>query len=116
MTRFSNLTSRNLLIALHDALATVLAVLASFALRFSGDFLGDRWPLLLIILPPFVLFSIVICFVFGLTTTPRRLISPPDASTPARAPPTLAAALPAPDYIFAAPNAHGRPSSGKVTI
>src|SRR3569833_365571 len=115
MTRFSNLTSRNLLIALHDALATVLAVLASFALRFSGDFLGVRWPLLLIILPPFVLFSIVICFVLGLTTTQRRPTSLPHAPTIARAAPTLAAAPPPPDYIFAAPNAHGSPIFGKPT-
>ncbi len=30
MRRLSNLTTRNLLIALHDALATTLAVLATF--------------------------------------------------------------------------------------
>ena len=36
MTRISKLTSRNLLIAVHDALATTLAVLASFCLRFEG--------------------------------------------------------------------------------
>src|SRR3569833_1964451 len=115
MTRFSNLTSRNLLIALHDALATVLAVLASFALRFSGDFLGDRWPLLLIILPPFVLFSIVICFVFGLTTTQRRPLPPPDAPTIAPAAPTPPAAPPAPAYTSPPPNPPPPPPSGNPT-
>src|ERR1700681_2781130 len=55
MTRLSNLTYRNLLIAVHDALATTFAVLASFYLRFEGgqSFL-DRLPLLLRILPHFV--------------------------------------------------------------
>ena len=37
MTRLSNLTLRNLLIATHDALATALALFASFYLRFEGD-------------------------------------------------------------------------------
>ncbi|MBN9040845.1 MAG: capsular biosynthesis protein [Rhizobiales bacterium 62-47] len=116
MTRFSNLTSRNLLIALHDALATVLAVLASFALRFNGDFLGDRWPLLMIILPPFVLFSVVICFVFGLTTTKWRFISLPDVFNIVRVASILTVALLALDYIFVAPNVHGSFFFGKVTI
>ena len=43
MTRLSNLTLRNVLIAVHDALATALAVFASFYLRFEGDqFLRPR--------------------------------------------------------------------------
>ena len=41
MTPLSNLTSRNLLIAIHDALATTLAVLASFYLRFEGDRIAE---------------------------------------------------------------------------
>ncbi len=116
MTRFSNLTRRNFLIALHDALATVLAVLASFALRFNGDFLGDRWPLLMIILPPFVLFSVVICFVFGLTTTKWRFISLPDVFNIIRVASILTVALLALDYVFVAPNVHGSFFFGKVTI
>ena len=37
MMRLSNLTLRNVLIALHDALATTLALFASFYLRFEGE-------------------------------------------------------------------------------
>ena len=37
MMRLSNLTLRNLLIAAHDALATALALFASFYLRFEGE-------------------------------------------------------------------------------
>ena len=38
----TNLTSRNILIAIHDALSTTAAVLASFYLRFESDLLTDR--------------------------------------------------------------------------
>jgi hypothetical protein len=38
---------RNFLIAAHDALATALALFASFYLRFEGDAFFDRLPLLL---------------------------------------------------------------------
>ena len=46
MTRLSNLTLRNVLIATHDALATAVAVFASFYLRFEGELFSDRVPLL----------------------------------------------------------------------
>ena len=39
------------MIAAHDALATALALLASFLLRFEGELLTDRLPLLFHILP-----------------------------------------------------------------
>jgi hypothetical protein len=46
MMRLPNLTSRNALIAAHDALATAAALLGSFYLRFEGNF-ADRLRLLL---------------------------------------------------------------------
>ena len=80
MTRFSQLTLRNFLIATHDALATAFALLASFYLRFEGgNGFFDRLPLLLRILPYFVAFSVVVCYFFNLTTTKWRFISLPDA-------------------------------------
>src|SRR5260370_33231286 len=79
MMRFSNLTLRNVLIAAHDALATALAVFASFYLRFEGDALFDRLPLLLRIFPYFVAFTVVVCYAFNLTPTKLRFISLPDA-------------------------------------
>jgi O-antigen biosynthesis protein WbqV len=116
MTRFTNLTLRNLLIAIHDALATTLAVLASFFLRFGGDPLDDRLPLLLIILPPFVALSVIVCFIFDLTTTKWRFISLPDVFNILRVATVLAVALLVLDYIFVAPNVHGSFFFGKVTI
>src|SRR4051795_3821414 len=108
MMRFSNLTLRNVLIATHDALATTLAVVASFYLRFEGDAFFDRLPLLLRILPYFVAFSVVVCYAFNLTTTKWRFISLPDALNILRVATVLTLALLVLDYIFVAPNVHGR--------
>jgi FlaA1/EpsC-like NDP-sugar epimerase len=108
MTRFSNLTMRNLLIAVHDALATTLAVLASFYVRFEGEAFLDRLPLLLRILPYFVAFSVVVCYFFNLTTTKWRFISLPDALNILRVATVLTFALLVLDYIFVAPNVQGR--------
>jgi FlaA1/EpsC-like NDP-sugar epimerase len=125
MMRLLNLTPRNALIAAHDALATALALLASFYLRFEGDLLTDRLPLLLRILPYFVAFSVLVCYLFNLTTTKWRFISLPDALNILRAATVLALALLVLDYIFVAPNVQGTPVAanvqgafffGKVTI
>ena len=107
MIRLSNLTWRNLLIAAHDALVTTLAVFISFALRFEGDAFFDRLPLLLRILPYFIAFSVVVCYIFNLTTTKWRFISLPDALNILRAATVLTLALLVFDYIFVAPNVRG---------
>jgi len=116
MMRFSNLTSRNLLIAAHDALATTLAVFASFYLRFEGDPFTERLPLLLRILPYFIALSVVVCYIFHLTTTKWRFISLPDALNILRVATVLTVALLVLDYIFVAPNVKGTFFLGKVTI
>src|ERR1700736_199284 len=114
MTRLSNRTYRNLLIAIHDALATTFAVLASFYLRFEGEPLFERLPLLLRILPYFIAFSVVVCYAFNLTTTKWRFISLPDALNILRAATVLTVALLVLDYIFVAPNVHGTPVAPNV--
>src|SRR5205085_6127921 len=107
MTRFSNLTLRNLWIAIHDALATTIALFASFYLRFEGDSFLDRLPLLLRILPYFIALSVVVCYIFNLTTTKWRFFSLPDALNILRAATVLTLALLVMDYVFVAPNIHG---------
>jgi FlaA1/EpsC-like NDP-sugar epimerase len=126
MMRLSNLTLRNALIATHDALATALALFASFYLRFEGgEYFFDRVPLLLRILPWFIAFSVVVCYVFNLTTTKWRFISLPDALNILRVSTVLAVTLLVLDYIFVAPNVRGTAIApnvlggffvGKVTI
>jgi FlaA1/EpsC-like NDP-sugar epimerase len=117
MTRLSSLTSRNALIAAHDALATALALFTSFYVRFEGsEYFYARVPLLLHILPYFILFSVVVCYVFNLTTTKWRFISLPDALNILRAATVLTVALLVMDYIFVAPNVHGTFFAGRITI
>jgi FlaA1/EpsC-like NDP-sugar epimerase len=118
MTRFTQLTLRNFLIATHDALATAAALLASFYLRFEGEYLTDRLPLLFRILPWFVGFSVVVCYLFNLTTTKWRFISLPDALNILRVAAVLTVALLVLDYvlIFVAPNVHSPIFLGRITI
>src|SRR6195256_1213491 len=114
MTRFPQFTLRNLLIAAHDALATALALLVTFYLRFEGEPFFDRVPLLLHPLPYFLLFSIVFCSACHLTTTKWRFISLPDALNILRAATVLTLALLVMDYIFVAPNVYGSFFLGKT--
>lgn len=117
MTRFSHLTLRNFLIALHDLLVTAAALFAAFYLRFEGgDGFFDRLPLLFQILPYFLAFSVVVFFIFNLTTTKWRFISLPDALNIIRVATVLTVALLVLDYIFVAPNVRGAFFLGKVTI
>ena len=117
MTRLSHLTLRNFLIALHDVLATAAALFVAFYLRFEGgEGFYDRLPLLLQILPYFLAFSVVVCYVFNLTTTKWRFISLPDALNILRVATVLTLALLVLDYILVAPNVHGTFFLGKVTI
>ena len=116
MTRFSQLTLRNFLIATHDAIATALALLASFYLRFDGDWFDERLPLLLRILPWFVAFSVVVCYACKLTTTKWRFISLPDALNILRVSSVLTLALLVLDYIFVSPAFHGTFFLGRIAI
>ena len=76
----------------------------------------ERLPLLLRILPYFVLFSIVVCYVFKLTVTKWRFISLPDLFNIVKVATVLALALTVLDYIFIAPNVYGTFFFGKTTI
>src|SRR5207245_2442583 len=119
MTPLSQLTRRNYLIAAHDALATAFALLASFYLRFEGgEAFYARLPLLLRILPLFIVFSVVICYVFNLTTTKWRFISLPDALNIMRVASVLTVALIVLDYafIFGASSGKAPVLFGRITI
>ncbi|MCO5129980.1 MAG: SDR family NAD(P)-dependent oxidoreductase [Xanthobacteraceae bacterium] len=118
MVRFMNssLTPRNYLIALHDTLATTAAVLISFFLRFQGPALDTRLPVLLWILPPFLILSLVVCYFFDLTTTKWRFVSLPDVFNIVRAATVLSVILLVVDYIFVARDMSDRFLFGKITI
>src|SRR5437016_5588211 len=120
MTPISRLTLRNFLIASHDALATAFALLASFYLRFEGsEGFFVRLPRLLHVLPYFVVFSVVVCYLFNLTTTKWRFISLPDALNILRVASVLTLALVVLDYIsiLVFPTVQGQPVFlGRITI
>jgi FlaA1/EpsC-like NDP-sugar epimerase len=117
MTRLTHLTLRNYLIALHDVAATAAAFFIAFYLRFDGgEQFFERLPLLFRILPYFLALSLVVCYLFNLTTTKWRFISLPDALNILRVASVLALALLVLDYILIAPNVHGTFFFGKVTI
>jgi O-antigen biosynthesis protein WbqV len=116
MRQLLHFTWRNWLIAAHDVLATIAAVLLSFFLRFEGTDLDTRLPLLLKVLPYFAVLSFFVCFAFRLTTTKWRFISFPDLMNIVRSATVLAVALLILDYIFLAPNVYGTFFLGKTTI
>jgi len=117
MTRLSRLTHRNLLIVLHDLLATTVALFAAFYIRFEGGHsFWDRVPLLWNILPYFIAFSFLVFYLSNLMTTKWRFISLPDALNIVRVATILTLALLVLDYIIVAPNVRGTFFFGKVTI
>jgi FlaA1/EpsC-like NDP-sugar epimerase len=116
MMSLKNLTLRHALIATHDALATAAALYASFFLRFDGDLLWNRLPLLLHILPYFIAFSVVVSYLFKLTTTKWRFISLPDALNIVRVATVLTLALVVLDYLIVAPAVGGTFFLGRITI
>jgi len=116
MTPLSRLTWRNLLIFAHDLIATALAVFLSMYLRFESGGFAERLPILLAILPIFLLFAAVVFYLLDLTTTKWRFASIPDALNIIRAGTILAVSLLILDYIFIAPNVYGTFFLGKLTI
>src|SRR5215510_15102617 len=116
MIRFSTFTPRMWLILAHDLLATVAAVLASFFIRFEEVGLTDRWRFLVILLPPFVVYSSFIYIFSDLYKAKWRFTSLPDLFNIVRAATILAVTLLALDYVLVAPNVHGAFFFGKITI
>src|SRR5262245_20304088 len=113
MIGLSKFTPRMWLILAHDLLATAAAVLASFFIRFEGTGLAERWRLLVVVLPVFVLYAVFVYGYFGLFKTKWRFISLPDFFNIVRAATVLAVTLLALDYVLLAPNVYGTFFFGK---
>jgi FlaA1/EpsC-like NDP-sugar epimerase len=116
MIRFSSFTPRMWLILAHDLLATAAAVVASFFIRFEEAGLTERWRLLVIFLPAFVVYSGFIYGLSGLYKAKWRFTSLPDLFNIVRAATILAVTLLALDYVLLAPNVYGTFFFGKITI
>jgi len=116
MNLLSSFTPRMWLILAHDLLATAVAVISSFFIRFEADGLAQRWRLLVIVLPAFVVYSAFVYGFSGLYKAKWRFTSLPDLYNIVRAATILAVTLLALDYVLLAPNVYGTFFFGKITI
>jgi FlaA1/EpsC-like NDP-sugar epimerase len=116
MIRIPKLTTRQVLIVLHDLLATMAAIVVTFLMRFEGAALTERLRGLERFLPFFLLYAAVVYFIFGMHRNKWRFTSIPDLYNLFRASTVLAISLLALDYVLVAPNIYGTFFFGKVTI
>src|SRR5579871_2505935 len=116
MISVPRLTPRQILIVLHDLVATAAAVIASFYIRFDAAGLMDRLDALLAVLPGFLLYAGLVYWLFHLYRGKWRFASLPDLSNIVKAATVLALSLLVLDYVLVAPNVLGGFFFGKVTI
>ena len=114
--RFAPFTPRMGLILAHDLVVTVLAVLASFYIRFEDSFIAARSDLLSVLLPAIVLYASVVYLLIGLQKSKWRFTSLPELMKIAQAATVMAITLLALDYVLLAPNLYGTFFFGKITI
>jgi FlaA1/EpsC-like NDP-sugar epimerase len=113
---FANFTPRMGLILAHDLVAVVVAVLAAFYVRFEIAGIAQRWDLLLVLLPGFVVYATGVFSIFRLFKTKWRFTSLPDVMNIVRVSTVLAITLLVLDYVLLAPNLYGTFLFGKITI
>ncbi len=115
MIRLPQLTPRQILIVLHDLVATAAAIVLTFFVRFEGKLLDERLPGLKF-LPVFLVYAAAVYLIFGLHRNKWRFTSVPDLYEIFRAVTVLAVSLLALDYVLVAPNVYGQFFFGKITI
>ena len=116
MTSLPKLTLRQVLIVLHDLVATAAAIMLTFFVRFEDRSLDERLHGLTIFVPVLLAYAAVVYFVFGLHRNKWRFTSVPDLYDIFRAATVLAVSLLALDYVLLAPNFYGTFFFGKITI
>ena len=115
MIRLPKLTTRQILIVLHDLVATAAAIVLTFYVRFEGNALDVRLTELKY-LPVFLAYAAAVYLIFGLHRNKWRFTSVPDLYDIFRAATVLAVSLLALDYVLVAPNVYGTFFFGKITI
>src|SRR4051794_189901 len=116
MFKIPSLTPRQYLIVAHDFIATAVAILASFFIRFEDTGLAERLGGLMHFLPGFVVYAGFIYFLFGLHASKWRFFSLPDVFNIVKAATLLAISLLVLDYILVSPQVYGAYFFGKITI
>jgi FlaA1/EpsC-like NDP-sugar epimerase len=116
MIRLPRLTPRQILIVLHDLIATAAAIGLTFVMRFEDQRLYAKLPALELFLPVFLLYAAVVYFIFGLQRNKWRFTSVPDLYDIFRATTVLAVSLLVLDYVLLTPGIYGHFFFGKITI
>jgi FlaA1/EpsC-like NDP-sugar epimerase len=116
MIRSLKLTPRQMLIVLHDLIATAAAIVVTFFMRFEGTYLNERLHGLVVFLPFFLVYALVVYFIIGLHRNKWRFTSVPDLFNLFWASTVLAGSLVVLDYVLLAPNFYGTFFFGKITI
>src|SRR5215218_2199954 len=104
------------LIIVHDIVATVLAVLLTFLVRFEGQPLDERLQLLPLFLPLFAGYGALVYWFFALDVSKWRFASLPDLYNIFRASTVLALTLLVADYVLVSPQIYGFFFFGKIAI
>ena len=114
--RLPTLTTRQVLIVLHDLVATAAAILLTFYMRFEDFQLSQKLEGLKVILPFFLAYALVVYLVFGMHRNKWRFTSVPDLYNIVRVSSVLAISLLTLDYVLLSPNFYGTFFFGKITI
>jgi O-antigen biosynthesis protein WbqV len=112
----SYLTPRQFLIIAHDLIATAVAIVLTFVMRFEGSVLVEKVGALELFLPPFLIYAAAVYFVVGLHRNKWRFTSVPDMSHIVGAATILAVSLLVLDYLLLSPQLYGTFFFGKITI
>jgi O-antigen biosynthesis protein WbqV len=107
---------KKILIIMHDLVATAVAVLATFVVRFDGVLLEERLQHLPLFLPPFVAVAGFVYWYFQLYRSKWRFASLPDLFNIFRASAVLALVLLITDYVLVSPTLFGFYFFGKIAI
>src|SRR5215211_4690115 len=110
------ISPRKLLIVAHDLLATAGAILATLYVRFEETGLQQRWSVLVVVLPCFIMYAGFIYMAFRLYEAKWRFSSLPDLYNIFRAVTVLAVSLLVIDYILLSTPLHGTIFFGKIAI
>jgi O-antigen biosynthesis protein WbqV len=116
MFRLPTFTPRKALIIVHDLLATVAAIVASFYIRFEEQGLASRLDGFLTVLPGFIAYAGIVYHFFRLYEGKWRFASLPDLFNIVRATTVLAVSLLVLDYVLFSPALFGTFFFGKITI
>jgi O-antigen biosynthesis protein WbqV len=112
----SALTPRQYLIVAHDLIATAIAVVLTFVMRFEGPVLAGKLAALELFLPLFIIYAAVVYVLVGLHRNKWRFTSVPDLSHIVSAATILAVSLLVLDYVLLSPQIYGTFFFGKITI